>query len=182
MRPPRALRLAGWSALGLTVLCVGLLVWFGAWHYPAFNLADLTKADYRQAMDRAARGMAASDNLTFEAFDFLKYREVSRGGEAYVWGAARCRTADGAAERYWVYLEWSAKRGQWLRNYSLVLAAPDDEIYFTRQTPGQLGRAALALRKLLGQLRSHVREVLAGPEAARGAARGDGLAKAEPLS
>ncbi|MHC1790746.1 hypothetical protein [Solidesulfovibrio sp.] len=154
-------RIRKWCGLGLlAVVLAGLggLIWFGAWHYPALGLAGIPKDGYRQAMDIAARGMTASDGLVFEDFDFLKYREVERGGEAYAWGAARCKTVDGATTFYWVYLEWSKKRRQWLRNYSLELAAPDDEIYFTRQHPGQFGRAALAAGKLLGQLGSRLRE------------------------
>lgn len=149
----------GLCVLGAAVL-LGLagLVWFGAWHYPAMGLAGIPRQDYRQAMEIAARGMTASEGLAYEDFDFLKYREVARGGEAYAWGAARCRARDGSTTFFWVYLEWSRKRGQWLRNYSLELAAPDDEIYFTRQFPGQLARARLALGKLLGQLAAHVRE------------------------
>lgn len=157
----RGRRVLKWCGLGLSaavLLAVAGLVWFGAWHYPAMGLAGIPKAGYRQAMDLAARGMTASDGLAFEDFDFLKYREVERGGEAYAWGAARCKAADGSTAFYWVYLEWSKKRGQWLRNYSLELAAPDDEIYFTRFAPGQFGRARLAAGKLLGQLASRIRE------------------------
>jgi len=157
-RVGRNLRRGLYAALTMIVLVVGALVWFGAWHYPAMGLAGIPKDGYRRAMELAARGMTASEGLRFEDFDFQKYREVARGGEAYAWGAARCRARDGSTTFYWVYLEWSKKRGQWLRNYSLELAAPDDEIYFTRFAPGQLGRARLALGKLLGQLAAHVRE------------------------
>ncbi len=155
------LRRALVAGLGALVVAVGLLVWFGAWHYPAIGLASIPKEGYRQAMDIAVRGMTRSDGLTFEDWDFMKFRQVERGGEAYAWGAARCRAADGATAFYWVYLEWSKKRGQWLRNYSLELAAPDDEIYFTRTFPGQFARARLALGKILGQLASHIREARA---------------------
>ena len=161
MSARRVLRFGLWGIAGAVLAGVGLLVWFGAWHYPALGLSGIPKDGYRQAMEIAARGMTAADGLRFEDFDFLKYREVQRGGEAYAWGAARCRAADGSTAFYWVYLEWSKKRGQWLRNYSLELAAPDDEIYFTRLSPGQLGRAKLAAGKLLGQLASRVREALA---------------------
>jgi len=140
-------------------LAAGGLIWFGAWYYPALGLAGIPKDGYRLAMEKAARGMTASEGLAFEDFDFLKFREVARGGEAYAWGAARCRAADGSTTFYWVYLEWSKKRGQWLRNYSLELAAPDDELYFTREYPRQWARARLALGKLLGQLAAHIREV-----------------------
>ena len=151
-----------WAALAVVVLSVGTLVWFGAWYYPAMGLSGIPKDGYRQTMELAARGMAASEGLVYEDFDFLKYRRVERGGEAYAWGSARCRAADGSTSFYWVYLEWSKKRGQWLRNYSLELAAPDDEIYFTRQYPGQLERARLALGKLLGQLAARIREARPG--------------------
>ncbi|MFP5259942.1 MAG: hypothetical protein ACLGQH_13040 [Acidobacteriota bacterium] len=156
----RVLKWAGLSGLAVVLLAVAGLIWFGAWYYPAMGLAGIPKDGYRQAMDLAARGMTESDHLVFEDFDFLKYREVARGGEAYAWGAARCKAADGSTTFYWIYLEWSKKRGQWLRNYSLELAAPDDEIYFTRFAPGQFGRARLAGGKLLGQLASRIREAL----------------------
>jgi len=164
-RGKRILKLLGLGLAAVVLAGAAGLVWFGAWSYPAMGLAGIPKDGYRQAMDVAARGMTASDGLVFKDFDFLKYREVERGGEAYAWGAARCQAADGSTTFYWVYLEWSKKRGQWLRNYSLELAAPDDEIYFTRFAPGQFGRARLAVGKLLGQLASRVREAVA----ARGA-------------
>ncbi len=157
-RVGRPWRLGLGAFAAVIVLAAGILVWFGAWHYPALGLAGIPKEGYRQAMDRAARGMTAAVGLAFEDFDSLKYREVARGGEAYAWGAARCRAADGSTAFFWVYLEWSRKRGQWLRNYSLELAAPDDELYFTRTHPGQIGRAGLALGRLFGQLAAHVRE------------------------
>ncbi|WP_428564537.1 MAG: hypothetical protein ACP59X_02395 [Solidesulfovibrio sp. DCME] len=160
-RAGKAVRVCLWSGLGLVVLAVAALIWFGAWHYPALGLAGIPKGDPARAMDLAVRGMTAADGLTFEDWDFRKFRSVQRGGEAYAWGAARCRTAAGATTFYWVYLEWSNKRGQWLRNYSLELAAPDDELYFTRTFPGQVERARLALSKLVGQLRSHLRETRA---------------------
>lgn len=161
----RILRVFSLCAVAVVLAGIGALIWFGAWYYPALGLAGIPKDGYRQAMTLAARGMTATDGLVFEDFDFLKYREVARGGEAYAWGAARCKAADGSTTFYWVYLEWSKKRGQWLRNYSLELAAPDDEIYFTRQNPGQFGRARLAGGKLLGQLASRVREALAARSA-----------------
>ncbi len=160
-RAGRAVRMSLWGGLGLLVLAVAALLWFGVWYYPALGLAGIPKDDPGRAMDLAVRGMTAADGLAFEDWDFRKFRAVARGGEAYAWGAARCRAADGSTAFYWVYLEWSKKRGQWLRNYSLELAAPDDELYFTRTFPGQLGRAGLALGKLLGQLASHVREARA---------------------
>ena len=161
-RGRRIFKRFGLGLLAVVLAGVGGLVWFGAWHYPALGLAGIPKDGYREAMDIAARGMTASDGLVFEDFDFCKYREVARGGEAYAWGAARCKAADGSTTFYWVDLEWSKKRGQWLRNYSLELAAPDDEIYFTRQYPGQLERARLALGKLLGQLAARIREARPG--------------------
>ncbi len=170
-RAGRMLRRALWAGLAVVVLAAGALIWFGAWHYPAMGLAGIPKDGYRQAMDIAARGMTASDGLTFTDWDFMKFRQVERGGEAYAWGAARCKAPDGSTSFYWVYLEWSKKRGQWLRNYSLELAAPDDEIYFTRTFPGQLGRARLALGKILGQLASRVREARAFPSDPRGLQR-----------
>lgn len=154
----KIVRLALLGAAGLILGLAAGLLWFGAWYYPALGLSGIPKAGYRQAMDIAARGMTRSVGLTFEDFDFLKYREVARGGEAYTWGVARCKARDGSTSFFWVYLEWSRKRGQWLRNYSQELAAPNDEIYFTRQIPGQLGRARLTLSRLLGQLAAHVRE------------------------
>uniref|UniRef100_I2PYI7 Uncharacterized protein n=1 Tax=Desulfovibrio sp. U5L TaxID=596152 RepID=I2PYI7_9BACT len=170
--PRPTLRRALYAGLAVVILVLGAVVWFGTWYYPAMGLAGIPKDGYRQAMELAARGMAASEGLAYEDFDFLKFRQVERGGEAYAWGAARCRAADGSTSFYWVYLEWSKKRGQWLRNYSLELAAPDDEIYFTRFEPRQLGRARLALGKLLGQLAAHVREARDRPA---GAAGGQGL-------
>lgn len=154
----RLSRLLLLGAAGVVLGLVAALIWFGAWYYPALGLAGIPKSGYRQAMDIAARGMTRSVGLAFEDYDFLKYREVQRGGEAYCWAAARCKARDGSTSFFWIYLEWSKKRQQWLRNYSLELAAPDDEIYFTRQQPGQLGRARLAVSKLLGQLVAHVRE------------------------
>jgi hypothetical protein len=157
-RRTRTLRLVLWAGGGMVIGLVAALIWFGAWYYPALGLAGIPKNDYRQAMDLAARGMTRSVGLTFQDFDFVKFRQVERGGEAYSWGVARCRAGDGSTSFFWIYLEWSKKRGQWLRNFSQELAAPDDEIYFTREFPGQVGRARLALSKLFGQLAAHVRE------------------------
>lgn len=163
MNRGRLLRRMLWSLLAVLVLAVGGLIWFGAWYYPALGLAGIPKDDYGRAMDIAVRGMTAADGLTFEDWDFRKFRTVARGGEAYAWGAARCRAGDGSTSFYWVYLEWSKKRGQWLRNFSEELATPDDEIYFTRTVPGQFTRARLALGKIFGQLASRVREALGRP-------------------
>ncbi|MFU2209799.1 hypothetical protein [Solidesulfovibrio sp. C21] len=160
-RSGRNLRRLLYALLAVIVLGVGTLVWFGAWYYPALGLTGVPKDGYRRAMDIAVRGMTASEGLAFQDWDFRKFRQVERGGEAYAWGAARCRARDGSTSFYWVYLEWSKKRGQWLRNFSEELATPDDEIYFTRTSPGQFGRARLALSKILGQLAAHVREARA---------------------
>lgn len=164
----RGIRRTLWLGTGVLAVLAAALLWFGAWYYPALGLAGIPKSGYRTAMDIAARGMTRAAGLTFEDFDFLKHREVERGGEAYTWGVARCRARDGSTAFFWIYLEWSKKRGQWLRNYSLELAAPDDEIYFTRQHPGQLQRARLALSKLLGQLADHIREARGLPPSAPG--------------
>lgn len=160
-RAGRVLRTLAVAMAVIVLLGVGSLVWFGAWYYPALGLAGIPKDDSRRAMDVAVRGMTAAEGLTFLDWDFLKFRQVERGGEAYAWGAARCRARDGSTAFYWVYLEWSKKRGQWLRNFSQELATPDDEIYFTRTVPGQFVRARLALGKILGQLAAHVREARA---------------------
>ena len=164
----RLLRLLLLGGAGTILGLVAGLVWFGAWYYPALGLSGIPKSGYRQAMDIAARGMTRSVGLEFQDFDFVKFRPVERGGEAYVWGVARCRAGDGSTAFFWIYLEWSRKRDQWLRNYSLELAAPDDEIYFTREFPGQLTRARLAVTKLLGQLTAHVREARGLPPPAPG--------------
>lgn len=160
-RAAHTLRRLLYALLAMLVLGVGALIWFGAWYYPAMGLAGIPKDGYRQAMDVAVRGMTASEGLTFLDWDFMKFRQVERGGEAYAWGAARCRSGDGSTAYFWVYLEWSKKRRQWLRNFSEQLAAPGDEIYFTRTFPGQFARARLALEKILGQLAAHVREARA---------------------
>jgi hypothetical protein len=148
------------AVLGCAVaLAAGLLLWFGAWYFPAWRLEGFSKTQYREAATFAARGLAHAEDLTFEDFDFLKYRQVEHGGEAYVWGSARCRAVDGGTEFVWIYLEWSTKRGQWLRNYSLVLAAPDDEYFYTRGHPDQWGRARMAIERLAHQLSRNIREV-----------------------
>lgn len=166
MSARRVIGMAAAAFAAVAVMAVGLLIWFGAWYFPAWRLEGYARDQYREAATFAARGLAHAEGLTFEDFDFLKYRQVEHGGEAYVWGSARCRAADGGTEFAWIYLEWSTKRGQWLRNYSLVLAAPDDEYFYTRGHPGQWGRAKMAIEKLLHQLSRNVREVrhpLPGP-------------------
>ncbi len=137
----------------------GFMIWFGAWRYPAFELAGLPKTGYAEAMDIAGRGMAQSEGLAFEGFDFMKYRQVERGSEAFVWGAAKCRDASGGQHVLWVYLEWSGKRGQWLRNYSLVMADPEDEIFYTRDNPGQWDRIVMAVKRIWKMNRLHLAEV-----------------------
>ncbi len=159
-RSGKPLKIAGFCLLGVLLLAVACLVWFGAWRYPAYGLSDVPRRDYRRALEIAAKGIARSEGLMFEDFAFLKFREVERGSEAYAWGAARCLDENGGTEYAWVYLEWSRRRGQWLRNYSLVLAGPGEEMYFTRTHPGQLRRALLALEKILHMNRAHIREVL----------------------
>lgn len=155
----RRLARVGWTLFAAVLLGVGFMIWFGAWRYPGYGLSGISKADYARAMTVAARGMAISEGLTFEDFDFMKFREVERGSEAYAWGAARCRAVGGGTEYLWVYLDWSEKRGQWLRNYSLVLADPEDEIYYTRLRPGQRDRAAMALKRIWRMNRLHLWEV-----------------------
>lgn len=164
MTARRLLRRAVIGIACLAAVTAGLLLWFGAWYFPAWRLEGFSKAQYREAAELAARGLAHAEGLSFEDFDFLKYREVTRGSEAYVWGVAKCRAADGGTELAWIYLEWSTKRGQWLRNYSLLLATPDDEIYYTRTHPGQVDRARLAIGKLLHQLARNIHEVRDPPD------------------
>ena len=78
-----------YAGLAVIILVVGAVVWFGAWYYPAMGLAGIPKDGYRQAMELAARGMAASEGLAYEDFDFLKFRQVERGGESLILSRAR---------------------------------------------------------------------------------------------
>ncbi len=155
----RLLACIGWTLLAAVLAGVGFMIWFGAWRYPGYGLSGIPKPEYARAMTVAAQGMAVSEGLAFEDFDFMKFREVERGSEAYAWGAARCRAKDGGTEFLWVYLDWSEKRGQWLRNYSLVLADPEDEIYYTRLRPGQRDRAVMAVKRIWRMNRLHLWEV-----------------------
>jgi len=148
------------AAILVPLLCgIGFMIWFGAWRYPSYDLGGIPEKDYAKAMDIAARGMAASEGLAFGDFDFMKYREVERGSEAYVWGTAICKDDAGAARVLWVYLEWSSKYGQWLRNYSLVMADPEDEIFYTRDNPGQWERLVMAVKRIWKMNRLHLKEV-----------------------
>ena len=144
----------------LLALAIGSFAFFNAWVYPPMGLETLPKEDYRTAWERAARGFCASSGLSFERENFVKYRTVETGDEAYCWGTALCRTADGRERLAWIYLEWSAKRRLWTRSYTLVLADDDDEVYFTPSFPKQLGRAGTALSKIMGENARHVREYL----------------------
>jgi hypothetical protein len=164
-RPPGGRAVTARRMLGRAA--IGLAAW--RWPWPGslsgsgpgisrLAPSGILQDQYREAAAYAARGLAHAEGLSFEDFDFLKYREVTRA-PSHVWGAARCRAADGGTELAWIYLEWSSKRRQWLRNYSLLLATPDDEIFYTRGHPGQVDRAKLAIGKLLHQLARNVREV-----------------------
>ncbi|GFK95740.1 hypothetical protein NNJEOMEG_03608 [Fundidesulfovibrio magnetotacticus] len=150
-------------ALGcLLAVCIAGFALFNAWFYPPHGLERLAREQSAEAWDIAARGFCASSGLTFERVDFIKQRAPSTGGEAYVWGVARCRTADGRQRLAWIYLEWSTKRDLWMRGYTTVLADSDDEIYYTPTFPGQYGRAATALGKIMRENARHVREYLMG--------------------
>ena len=146
--------------LAVLALAIGSFAFFNAWVYPPLGLEDLGKDQYRTAWERAAKGFCASSGLEFQGDTFIKYRPVESGDEAYCWGAALCRTADGRERLAWIYLEWSTKRKLWTRSYTLVLADDDDEAYFTPAFPKQLGRAATALSKIMGENARHVREYM----------------------
>lgn len=149
------------ALLAVLVLAIGGFAFFNAWLYPPMGLETLSKEDYRAAWERAAKGFCASSGLSFVSESFIKYRPVDSGDEAYAWGTALCRTADGRDRLAWIYLEWSTKRKLWTRSYTLVLADDDDEVYFTPMFPKQLGRASTALSKIMGENARHVREYLA---------------------
>lgn len=141
-------------------LAIGGFAFFNAWVYPPHGLEDLRKEDYRTAWERAAKGFCASSGLAYLGDTFIKHRTVQTGDEAYAWGTALCRTADGRDRLAWIYLEWSTKRKLWMRSYTLVLADDDDEVYFTPSFPKQLGRAGTALSKIMAENARHVREYL----------------------
>jgi hypothetical protein len=142
----------------LATLILAFVV-FNAYFYPAHELRTYTQDQYIPAWNTAAKGFCRSAGLAYLGADTMKFRKVSTGPEAFVWGVARARTAQGQERLVWVYLEWSTKRHIWLRNNSLVLADDDDEIYYSRQFPGQFRRAATALAKAFKENARHVREV-----------------------
>lgn len=144
-------------------LAVGGFAFFNGYVYPPHGLESFSRDQYAEAWEKAAKGFCASSELTFERPDFVKYRAVEHGREAYAWGVARCRTRDGRERLAWIYLEWSTKRDLWTRNYSLVLADDDDEVYYTPAFPGQWGRASTALSKIMKENARHVREYLGAP-------------------
>jgi hypothetical protein len=157
----RAGRILRWGLLALVpvmALIVWALIWFLNTHYPTMGLAGIPKQDYQVALEKVARGMTAVEGLRFVALDLHKFREAGKSGDARAWGTARCLAKDGSTSFFWVSLEWDNGRGQWRRGFSQELAGPEDEIYFTRESPGQSTRGRLALAKLLGQLAGHIRE------------------------
>lgn len=151
----------------LTALAVGLALAvaafavFNGYFYPAMGMRGFAKEQYPQAWEHVARGFCSSSSLEYERTAMLKYHEVRSGSEAYCWGVASCRTPQGGERRAWIYLEWSSRRGLWLRNNLLVLADDDDEIYYSPTFPGQFVRAWTAIRKLMRENARHVREALA---------------------
>lgn len=153
----RKLLLALAAALALAI---GSFAFFNGYVYPPHGLERLSKQDYEQAWEIAAKGFCSSSGLAYVRPDFVKYRAVEAGDEAYAWGVARCETPEGRERLAWIYLEWSTKRRLWTRNYSLVLADDDDEVYYTPTFPGQYGRAATALSKIFKENARHVREYL----------------------
>ena len=146
----------------LLALALGGFALFNGYFYPPLGLDGLGKEQYQEAWERAAKGFCASAGLSYQGFapepGMLKYRTVDSGSEAYAWGTARCLTPDGRRRLAWIYLEWSSKRGLWLRNNSLVLADDDDEILYTPTFPGQLVRAGTALAKIMRENARHIRE------------------------
>lgn len=148
----------------IVVLAVAGLVWFTSASYPGMGLAGIPKDGYRQAMERVIRSRARADGRTFAGFDSLTFRPADQGGEAYAWGAARCRAADGSTVLYWASLRWNPGRGQWLRGHIRELAPPGNEIYFGREHPGQVLRARLVLREILAGLWVRVREAAAAAD------------------
>jgi len=141
-------------------LAIGSFAFFNGYIYPPHGLKQFAKQDYDKAWEKAARGFCSSSGLTYVRPDFIKYRPVEAGDEAYAWGVARCTTPQGGERLAWIYLEWSTKRHLWTRNYSLVLADDDDEVYYTPTFPAQYGRASTALSKIFKENARHVREYL----------------------
>jgi hypothetical protein len=146
------------ALLSLIALAVGAAVWFFGSYYPTMGLAGISRQDYRSAMETVSKSRATAEDLRFVAVDSLTLRESGKDGDARVWGVARCLGKDGSTSFFWVSLTWDKGKGQWRRGAMQQLAAPDDEIYFTREFPGQLTRARLALSKIGGQLAARVRE------------------------
>ncbi len=148
------------ALLAVIALAIGSFAFFNGYVYPPFGLTQYSKQDYEKAWETAAKGFCASSGLTYVRPGFVKYRAVTEGAEAYVWGVALCRTARGGERLAWIYLDWSTKRDLWTRNYSTVLADDDDEVYYTPTFPGQLRRASIALSKIMKENARHVREYL----------------------
>ena len=101
----------------------------------------------------------------------MTFRPADQGQDAFAWGAARCRAADGATVFYWVSLRWSPQRGQWLRGRIRELAPAGSEIYFSRQIPGQAVRARLVLREILTGFWDRIREAWTDASAGAGLPR-----------
>ena len=144
----------------LLALAGGGFAFFNGFVYPPHGLESFSKDQYEAAWEKAAKGFCATSELTYVRPDFVKYRKVENGKEAYAWGVALCHTRDGRERLAWIYLEWSTKRDLWTRNYSIVLADDDDEVYYSPTFPGQWGRASIALSKVMKENARHVREYL----------------------
>lgn len=151
----KGLLIAVLAALGLAI---GSFAFFNGYIYPPAGLEHLSKDQYAQAWEIAAKGFCASSDLSYVRPDFLKHRVVEAGDEAYSWGVVRCLNREGRERLVWIYMEWSTKRHLWTRNHSLVLADDDDEVYYTPTFPGQYRRAATALSKIMKENARHVRE------------------------
>ena len=161
----RRVRLWLWGLLAAVVVLVGVMVWFIVAYYPAMGLAGVAQDDYRQVLTRAIQGRVRVEGRTFVSYDSMKYRTLGAGQAAYAWGVARCRAEDGATVLYWVTMRWDAKRGQWLRGSLQELVPAGDELYFDRHIPGQVRRACLVLREILGVVWSQLREAGTGVSA-----------------
>lgn len=146
------------ALLPLIALGIWAVVWFFGSYYPTMGLAGISKSDYRLAMETVGKSRAAAEGLRFVAVEALKLRETGNDGDARVWGVARCLAKDGSTSFFWATLAWDKGKGQWRRGSIQELATPEDEIYFSREFPGQLLRARLALSKIGGQLAARVRE------------------------